>query len=251
MMLFDTLDTEEKAQHFRKYRLDWINNGEVWGPLSDGPYCVLHWLPISKEVLFSVDDLNPEEFSKFIRNLKPLGRTEEINSDGINFRSIEKDETKEGASNPLIEGDQGRYFWNAQVFHSGAMEMAIALSFRDYPPGTKRLYQGEIIEELWKAMDGFKECMSHFNITAPIIVGVSLLRVLDYRFSDNSYTRLVTGDRTPRPPSNKEEIILSGERVEKVQDIGKIERTIFDSLWRIFGIAKCEYYNENGRNRNV
>lgn len=249
-MNFDTLNTKEKAEQFRMDRLGKISNGEIWGPLSEGPYLVLHWLPISKEALFSTGDLNPEKLSKFIRNLKPLGKMEELNSDGIRFCSTEKDETKEGASNPLIEGDQGRYFWNAQIFHSGAMEMAIALSFRANPPGMRWLYPGELVEELWKAMDGFKECMTHFQITNPIIVGVSLLRVENYRFSINPRARFITGDRTPRLPSKKEEIILPGERIEKAHDIRKKERPIFDGLWKSFGLKRCEYYDDKGRNSN-
>ena len=45
MMLFDTLDIENKARQFRTGRLEKINN-EVWSPMSDGPYLILHWLPI-------------------------------------------------------------------------------------------------------------------------------------------------------------------------------------------------------------
>ena len=42
-MLPFTLHTEDKAQQFRMDRLDKIDKGKVWSPMSDGLYCVVHW----------------------------------------------------------------------------------------------------------------------------------------------------------------------------------------------------------------
>lgn len=247
MMPFDTLDTEEKAEEFRKDRLDKIDKGKLWSPMSEGPYCVVHWLPISKKPLFSPSDLNPDELSKFIRNSKPIGRMEKLNSDGVRFHSVEKDETQEEI---YSNGEKFnlRPYWNAQIFRSGALEMVTAVSFCDDPPGTKRLYQEDIIGCSWKAIDGFKECMSHFKITNPIIVGVSLLRVEDYKFSIKPPTHFTAVNPKPHP-SKDEQIVLPRKRIKQAQDIGREEQKIFDRLWIYFGYEKCEYYDEDGKRR--
>lgn len=248
MMPFDTLDTEEKAEEFRKDRLDKIDKGKLWSPMSEGPYCAVHWLPISKKPLFSPSDLNPDELSKFIRNLKPISRMKGLNSDGVRFHSVEKDETQEGI---YSNGEKFnlRPYWNAQIFRSGALEMVTAVSFCDDPPEKKRLYQEEIIGDLWEATDGFKECMSHFKITNPIMVGVSLLRVKDYSFSIKAPAHFTAYPPKPHP-SKDERIILPGKRMKEPQDIGKEERQIFDELCKNFGYERCEYYDENGKRRN-
>ncbi|MCY4032089.1 MAG: hypothetical protein OXF05_08230 [Hyphomicrobiales bacterium] len=243
-LLLAGLESIEKAKEFRKDRLNKVNNGEVWGPLSDGPYCVVHWLPISEKALFKPDDIKSLEISKFIR-MRTYSESKRLNLDGVRFYSNEKEIT-----HPFIEGDKGRYFWNAQIFHSGALEMAFALSFRNDPPGRRWLYPGEFINDLWVVMDGFKKCMSHFDITAPIIIGVSLLRVLDYRFPINSRIRFFTGDYELHPPSDREQITLPEIKIENLQEVKNIEdfeRPAFDILWQSFGLEKCDYYDEDGK----
>ena len=242
-MLFDTLDTKEKAEQFRIDRLKKIETGKIWSPMSEGPYCVVHWLPISKEVLFSVDDFNSLKFSNFIR-MKRGGVVKEPNADGVRFYSTEKDEIQE-ISMLTQEGHKGRYFWNAQMFHSGALEMAFAFSYWSKPERIKWIPQKLLIKNLWEVMSGFKGLMSHFNITTPIMVGVSLLHVLDYRFSADEHTEFVTGVPEPRRPSDKEQIILDGALIKNLKNTKEVERSIFDMLWRSFGYEKCEYYEEN------
>lgn len=247
-MLFDTLNTKEKAEQFRIDRLKKIETGGVWSPMSEGPYCVLHWLPISKKALFKVDDFKSVEISKYI-GMRSDSKLKRLNVDGIKFSSSEKDEIKKAFLLP-IEGDNGRDFWNVQIFHSGALEIAFALSFRDNPPGTKWIYQGEFIKDLWGAMDGFRRYMSSINVNVPMIVGVSLLRVLDYRFSIDEHKRFITGNREQHQPADREQIILPMYRIENLQEVQNIEdidRSILDILWQSFGFEKCEYYDEDGK----
>lgn len=249
MMLFDTLGTNEKtkkfekAQQFRANRIEKIDKEEVWSPMSEGPYCVLHWLPISEEALFSIDDLDPMEFSKFVQ--MQGHRTGKVNLNGIRFYSGEKDEILETVIMP-VAGQHVRHFWNAQVFHSGALEIALALTFTD-SAGVKRIPQGYIVRELREVMSGFKECMSHFNITAPIIVGVSLLRVSDCGFYIGN--RVGFHGLDPRPDGKQ--IILPGALMENLDNMEEIEQQVFDMMWRSFGIQKCPYYNEDGTRKDI
>lgn len=242
-MLFDTLDTKEKAEQFRIDRLKTIETGKIWSPMSDGPYCVVHWLPISKEALLSVDDFNSLEFSNFIR-MERGGYIKEPNADGVRFYSTEKDEIQK-VSMLTQEGHKGRYFWNMQMFHSGALEMAFAFSYWTKPERIKWIPQKLLLRNLRNVMSGFKGLMSNFNITAPIMVDVSLLRVLDYRFSADEHAEFVTGIPEPRRPSDKEQIILQGALMKNLGNMKEVERPIFDMLWRSFGYEKCEHYEEN------
>lgn len=242
-MNFDTLDTEEKAQQLRMDRLKKINNGEVWGPLSEGPYLVWHWLPISEKTLFSPDDLKSMDFSKFVENRK-IGSIEVIpNPCSVRIYSDQKDETRED-KNSNDEKLNIRRFWNVQVFYSGALEMTCALSFSENESDQKRVSLGCIFMKSNETMNGFKECMSSFNITVPIIMGISLLRAQDYRFS---VIHPRTGDPDPGFLSSKKQITLE-RKIENLQGmrIEEIERPILDALWRILGYDRCDYYTEDG-----
>lgn len=247
-MNFDILDTEKTAKEFRQYRLNKIENEEVWSPMSKGPYYVLHWLPILENVLFNPDSIKSMEFSKFIR-MERFGYEKKLNADGVRFYSTEKDEIRKPRIVPN-KGQKLRYFWNAQIFRSGALEMAFALTFFDDSPVTKWIDPSDITEKFWDVMDGFKDCMSHFNVTAPIMVGVSLLRVRGYRLAFDEHERFRSGDRSPREPSDREQIILQ-EVMENLQNTEKIERSIFDTLWQAFGLSECEYYDENGKRKSI
>lgn len=245
-MNFDALDTEEKAQKFRKKRLRKINKGKIWSPMSEGPYCVLHWLPISKDPLFKLDNLNRENFSKFF-SIEP-NKAEMPNLDGIRFYSSMKDEISKAPNNlPNQTYKQKlRHFWNAQVFPSGALEMTFALSFQENESDKEKdIQSSDIVMRLWRDMDEFKKCMSYFNIDVPIVVGVSLLRILDYRLSFHYVTL-----RNLHAHSDRKKIILPGKRIERLQDIGQVESPIFDMLWRSFGYGKCPYYDDDGNRRN-
>ena len=247
MMMFDTLGTKEEAKQFRLSRLKKIENEKVWRPMSLGPYCVLHWLPISEKPLFSIDDLKDRKIVRFIQT-RDRAKTGIPNLDGIRFYSSEKDEIQKGSA--LAHGEHnGRSFWNAQVFHSGALEIALALTFDIDSAEVKRIPQGYLIEELRNLLDGLKKCMLHFNIIAPIIVGVSFLRISDCGFHVNHYVGNVGLD--PRP--DREKAILPGmliENLEEVENIEEVEWPIFDMMWRSFGLEKCDYYDDDGKRKS-
>ena len=197
------------------------------------PYCILHWLPMSKEALFKPDDLIPTEFSKFI---KIQGRTAETpNMDGVRFYSRASEEN-------------GRYFiWNAQIFHSGALEIALNLLFNEDDSGeVKKIAQGALVKKLRDVMDGFKECMSSFKIDASVIIGISLLNASNCEFHNNHYIAHL--GECPRP--DREQIILPAVLMENLDDMEKIEQQIFDMLWKSFGLLECEYY-ENGKRKSI
>lgn len=242
-----TLDNQDKAQKFRKKRLKNVCKAKIWNPMSEGPYLVLHWLPISNKPLFDFDDLTPTNFSKFF----PMEskKAELPNLDGIRFYSGMGDRTAESTNNfhNQTRKHKTRHFWNAQVFYSGALEIAFALHFQEDESGEKKYIEPDyIVNHLQNAMDQFKKCMESFKICNPIIVGVSLLRVMDYRF-----LTVNIGGGNSHAHSDRKKIILPGKRIEKAQDIGNIEFPIFNMLWRSFGLLDCPYYNEDGTRKNL
>ena len=239
MILFDTLGANEemqqfeKAQKFRKKRLKKICKGKVCGSLDETPHCVLHWLPISKEALFKPDVLDPLEFYKFIGM---QGKTAEMpNMDGIRFYSS------------TLKEDEEQFFWNAQIFHSGALEITLKLSVNEDASGeVKKIVQGVLVKNLRDVMDGFKKCISSFKTDVPIMVGMSLLRASNCGFYVNSHV----GFLGPYPHSDREKIILPEALMKNLDDMEEIEQQIFDMLWRSFGLLKCEYY-ENKKRENI
>ena len=247
MILFDTLDTEETAREFRRDRLEKIDKGEVWSPMSEGPYCVLHWLPVSKVALFSPDDLNlkPADFCKFVGD-KRIGGIEAISSpDSVRIYSDQKDEIQEGSDS---DGEKLniRLFWNVQIFRSGALEMTHALSFFKNEPDKKEVPLKCVLDKLRKTMDEFKKCMSHFKITLPVIVEVSFLHVLNCKFFDNS-----NGPFSSPFYLDEEQIVLMGmptRNLVEVQNIEEIELPVFNRLWRRFGYQEgCrDHYDRYG-----
>ena len=230
------------AQDFRKERLAKINNQKVWSPMSNGPYCVMHWIPISTGTLFNTNDFNSEKIYEFI-SMKLGERTDKLNLDGMSSRHPGKDEIIRE------EGKQKRHFWNAQIFRSGAVEIAFALTFSiEGLEGDKRkwLYPNDFIGDLCRAMDGFKRGMLSFNVTFPVVVGLSMLRVRDYNLFDIGNSSRASHN----PVADRQHMILPEEWIENLQEsenIEKVERSIFDTLWQSFGLPKCSCYDDNGK----
>ena len=246
MMLFNTLNTKEKAKEFRNERLNKIDNGKVWSPMSEGPYYVLHWLPISEKTLFESNDPNLMNFSKFI----PIkgNKVEVPNLDGVRIYSGPEDKSQT-TSNSNGEALIRRFFWNAQMFHSCVLEIAVALCFHTDTGGKKWIYIRDLVKELWGVMDGFKECISSYNKNISVIVGISLLRALGCRLFRNH-----GGFFNSHAHSDREQIILPGmliENLEKVENIEEIERPIFDMMWRSFGLEKCDCYDDDGKRKTL
>lgn len=246
-MSFDRNGTLLKmAQDFRKERLTKIYKWEVWNPMSGGPYCVMHWIPISTGTLFSNNDFNSGKISEFI-STREGNRIDKLNLDGMRFHFYGEDKAEESIAGEKL---QRRFFWNAQVFRSGALEIAFALSFRVEHGETKWLYPKNIIEDLWRDIDAFRRGMLSFNVTFPIVVGLSVLSVRDYNLFDTA----IRSSLTPYgPAADRKHLILPEEWIENLQEtesIEKVERSIFDTLWQSFGLPKCPYYDDNGK-RNL
>lgn len=247
-MMIETLENNEKAQRFRTERLEKIKKGEVWGSLSEGPYCVLHWLPISTEPLFNTNDFKSMEFSKFV-TARVGSRTEVPDIYGIRVHCSSKDQPYK--SERLEEDIRRRYywvyrrpFWNAQLFHFGALEVAFAMSFRIYESSrVKSIFPGDLVDVLRVSMDGFRKFVLFHCKTAPIMVGVSILNVQDYKLPIRDGAFGTCGH------SNIEDIVLPEKKIknlQKLKNIGEIENLIFDELWQSFGIRECEYYDDCG-----
>lgn len=231
------------AQDFRKERLDKINNWEVWSPMSDGPYCVMHWIPISTGTLFSTNDFNSGKISEFI-SITTGERIDKLNLDGMRFHFYGEDTVQKQRISE--EERHMRFFWNAQVFRSGALEMVYALSFRIASDNKKWLCPQSIIEDLWRTVDGFRRGMLSFNVTFPVVVGLSVLRVRNYNLPNTSIRTFALYG----PTADREHMILPEEWIENLQEaesIEKVERSIFDTLWQSFSLPKCPYYDDNGK----
>ena len=194
---------------------------------------------------FQIDDFRGKKFSEFI-----YGGREIPDRDGGRIQSYERDVTRKV---PAFNGGEihGRSFWNVQMFYSGALEKVFALRFCIDFEGVRWIPRQTLTENVWKTMNEFKACMLSFNVTSPIIVGISLLRVQNYILSVDKRKEFHTGIPAPRQPLDKDQIILQGISMKNLDNMKEIERLIFDLLWLSFGYEKCPYYNEDGtRNPN-
>lgn len=235
MMLFDTLDTIEKAREFRNERIEKINNGKALGTMNEVPYCILHWLPISKKVSFEPSLLNSVEFSEFM--LMQGEVVEPPTSDGFRFALIAP-----------TKGGGNRFFWNVHLFRSGALEMAFVLPLYEK---TKDINPKTLTENLRNAIDKFKEYTSSFGTDIPVVVRISFLNVLGYSFFIDLHPQFYSGNSDIPPRSNKKEIILPEKLIESLQNMKEDVHTILDTLWKSFGYDRCPYYNEDGTWKNL
>lgn len=234
MMLFDKLDTEDKARQFRMDRLEKIENGKVLDALDEVPYCILHWLPISKESFFNPDILSFEEFSRF---MLMAGRPRiHQNEDGFNLALLAP-----------TEGGGERVFWNLQLFHSGALEMAFGLPLSKNDHGeTKKIFPTTLTKNLRGSIDEFKKYTLSFGISVPVMVGISFFNVLYYRFHIVLHPQFYSGDYDSPPCSNKKKIALPEKRIKNLENMEEDMQLMFDSLWQVFGYDKCpDYYKIN------
>lgn len=237
MLLLEKLDTFEKAQCFHAERGRRIKQKRVWRDLSEGPYAVLHWIPISEKAWFEHEPLSDENFHEFIQmGGHGMGKP---NEEGIRYQFSGADEILTGE-----EGLRQRLFWNAQIFCSGAAEMAIALSFHCLPEIQGRWIQEySLVKNLRTAMDGFREGMSSKGVTGGIFVGVSILFA--------KHCGLLTEIFPPAtsPYSDDEDVKVEKviEDFQSVRDFVKIEREIFNPLCQQFGLSKCSYYERGNR----
>ena len=247
---FDRSGTLLKMAHdFRTERLEKIKRGEVWSPMSEGPYCVLHWIPLSamtgQHEIDIHDLMRSGNYNKFV--LMKGSQSSRPNLDG--FRLVEGsgiDSVSSGRMPGRPEVEQfERLFWNAQIFRSGALEMAFAVLFDSVEEENRKLIpQGWFVQELRKAMVGFKDGMLSLGISGPMVVGVSILFTQDFEFWARGIRSFVI------PQSDRENLILPEEWVENleaIENIDEIARPILDTLWQCFGLPRCEYYDEDGK----
>lgn len=241
MMPIDTLDTEDKAEQFRKKRLKKIEDGDVLGILDEVPHCVLHWLPISRGVFFNPDILSFTEFAKFML------------MEGVPVKTTNSDGFKLGLRVPTNRGER-RYSWSVQLFRSGALEMAFVLPLCKNDHGkTKQIIPKDFTEYLWGTIDEFKKYTLSFDIDIPVRVGISLFNVLGCSFYISLPSQFYSVHPDIYPRSGKEEIILREEPIKSLENMKEDERLIFDKLWRSFdaNIKKCPYYDDDGNRENL
>lgn len=237
-------------ERFHAERMEKISGERVWNPLTDGPYCLVHWFPKSRQFSFSTEDFEDQRsFYKFVGKEPGIlfdASPPIPNSNGIEIRSQRPDESFEKAFPSQFANltDHVRPFWNAQIFRSGETEKIFAIPFYTANENSERLIAPRwLAEELRKVMIGFTEGMAFFGARGPILVIVSILFAHNCRlFLGSNRKSHSTGNETKLGPI-KYEIPDFNEK----EGVDEFCCKISNFLWQCFGEERCEYYNENGQ----
>lgn len=248
----------KRARDFQEKRLQLIQKGGVWNGRSPGPYCILHWMPMSPKEKYALDIESiikhmHEDFIVFKdnRHIKP---TREQN--GLLIETNCKDR---GEWSKCSDGWCRYYrgFQYTQIFHSGALEAVYAPTI-ERRKGMRTNYLSLYAFEFFRLQ--IKNCIEKASALGFLGAGVMGVTIIDVK----GYT-IYTPVRTPghlvhlrhKISADGDEVINSAEsdiglewKVSSIAEIknidGEILALIFNKIWQHFGLPECDRNFWNG-----
>ena len=260
MRTMEAKNGNEKVQQFRIDRLNKIRNEKVWRPMSEGPYCILHWIPaLSTEQFIDIESIG-KDYEDFIVFRVGVDVNPPLkNSDGFLIDTNFGEDTGEWSER--FDGWRSclRGFQRTQIFHSGALEAVYAPPFESRK-GKKTKYLSLYAFEFFRRQ--IKNCMKKapdLGFSGAGAIGVSILGVKGYSI----YTPIISArylvQLPQKIPDDSDEVLNEAEgdinldmKIPSIVDIknedidNKILRPIFDRSWRDFGFLECDRDFQDG-----
>lgn len=219
----------ERARQFRSDRLRAVVEGKTWRPMTAGPICVIHLIPIASMSGRKNVDIRALYYD-YVRFISPDwgGGSRTLNLDGLVIHRGEPN-------------DKGAFAFT-QIFRSGALESlrhggrAIEPEKRSIPSSTVTTFFRDTILK-------FIQEGKSFGFTGPAVIGVSLLFVDGYELGLQS--ALNSGYR---PIADRDHLILPEVWLDSidVEDPDSVVRPLLDMLWQSFGVERCHSYDKQG-----
>jgi hypothetical protein len=228
-----TATLAERAKRFRRDRLDAIQQGETPKPVTPGPLCVAHVIPlVSLTGRQSIDvvGLSRNPGSIFFSDWGHGTCT--LNLDGIVAHSV------------INKAAPDTYGYN-QIYRTGGAESVFCAGSL-FNPEDKRIPSTLVTSYLRMSIERNIKVITQSGISGPSVVGIAMLNVKDYTFAVGgpsfSFQRAV---------ADRDSLVLPEVWVESLDgltDIDEIVRPMMDILWQSFGVERClEYNNGDGK----
>ena len=219
----------ERARQFRSNRLQAVVEGKTWRPMTAGPICAVHLIPIASMSGRKSIDIRALYYD-YVRFISPDwgGGSRTLNLDGLVIHL--------GESN----GNGALAF--TQVFRSGALEAlrhggwATEPKKRSIPSSTITTFFRDTILKFIK--DG-----KSFGFTGQAVIGAALL------FADGYELGLPSALNSGyRPIADRDHLILPEVWLDSidVEDPDSVVRPLLDMLWQSFGVERCHSYDKQG-----
>lgn len=226
----------DRMRDFRTQRLADLKSGESPVSMEEAATTALHVMPLS-----SFDspgqnlDLTPALNSHRIQPMQEGGQPRR-NFDGVL------------AANrfPTDEGMSFRSY--ALTFRSGIIEAADAVFLS--PAYSERDRTDRIIpilafeRDLLETVEQYITLLSALGIEGPVFIALSLLDVRGYVIPRSSITA-PTGQPIDRDDLTIPEVMFESPHISR-DEIGRLMRPIYDTIWNACGFAGSPYYDDEG-----
>lgn len=218
----------KKIKSFRRERLAVIESGETPILLKNKAKIILHLVPfnsIDKSNNYDLSFLTKQENSNLLRTIIAESVNCKYNIDG------------------LVVYDPHNFSYT-QIFREGIVEVVSHPSW-----GSENLIPSKVYEEwLLKTIKNYLEILNKLNTDLPIIIMVSLVGVKGFKMgiSQDLEWRLPTLSNQERSIDRDSLIINEVIMNNKGEDISKLVKPIFDSIWNACGFSHSLNYNEEG-----
>ncbi|MHA1285732.1 MAG: AlbA family DNA-binding domain-containing protein [Promethearchaeota archaeon] len=218
----------EKIKYFKQERLSMIIEGETTLRFYNKEILILHLIPISSFSAGQHYDLNLIYQNNSLIPLHSNSWNLRFNLDGLlafnklNFREI-----------PEIT--------YVQLFRNGIIEAAEDYLFQiANTNGEKNLPLNEIEAEIIKKIPYYLNILRDLSINPPIFISLNLIGIKDFRY--------VTKIPVEVYPVDRDLLILPDVILEDYNDdLGKILKPCFDSMWNAIGFSGSPNYDRDGK----
>ncbi len=220
----------EKIRNFREDRISKIISDEIPLPLYNEGKMILHLIPFSSFEPGKSYEI--ELITKKVTRFKPMFTSQWDNRYNL-----------DGYLVYFLKQNGRRWATYTQLFRNGIIEAAEDFFLNKIED--KILPITSIEEQIINSINNYIEVFQIIEVDPPIFVFLTITGVRDYYYPTKEMK--ILGKETPieRDILNLPEIII--EKIEIVfEEIGKIMRPCFDSIWNSCGISKSPNYDENG-----
>ena len=260
----DTLTREvwypflKRARDFRNERLGKIRTGKIWDPMSEGPYCVLHWIPMSAETERQsiIDSFRNGIYNNFIVFSSDRLETFEEKSSGFLLSLDRQEDWAEWKKKDNEWWHCYRGLQRTQIFYSGEIEAAYApLTKTRIAHGQKKKYVHFSAFEFFRRQ--IKNCIEKIptlGFSGGVVIGISMLNLQGYSI----HTPITPWHVAQFPTSLSHDEVLNSAKGDIEIEIKcknfaalknkeeKIMSDLFNEIWGYFGLIKCDRNWEDG-----
>lgn len=225
-----TATLAEQARRFITERLRLIISKQTPKPMSEGPLCVIHFVPVaglSGRHKVDIHTLHKSDFRRFADHKSWDGCSRTLNLDGLVVHP---------GGNPT-----GGYNAYTHIFRTGAMEGLFLVGAKStlFPGGPVGaiIYPYDMAKFISDSASKFIEHARVWGFAGPAVLSIAVLHVEGYELGREGM-RGYGQTFADRPHLPLPEVWI--------EDIDNLDRSativpLLDTLWQAFGVTGCQY----------